>query len=78
MKIELKYTKLFPIPRALLKQRNLNLVDFTGSPINCSCSTMSYLRHWNVSSLSIEGYCNNETGVNIHRYVAYEVPAICL
>ena len=78
-KIELKNSKLFQIPEALLKLRNLDLVEFTGSPINCSCSAMSYLRNWNVNSLFIAGECydGDGRGSRIYDYVKYHIHNSC-
>ena len=78
-KIELKNVKLFQIPEALLKLRNLDLVDFSGSPINCSCSAMSYLRNWNVNSLFIAGECydGDGRGSRIYDYVKYHIHNLC-
>ena len=76
-KIELKNVKLVQIPEALMKMGSLDLVDFSGSPINCTCSAMSYLRKWDVRSLFIAGECYNGHGSRIYDYVKYDIHSLC-
>ena len=49
--IELKNTNLSQIPEALMKLGNLHVVDISGSPIKCSCSILSYLWNFDVTSV---------------------------
>ena len=84
--IGLKHTNLFQIPLALKELGNTpspyllpyhRKVDFTGSPINCSCVAMPYLRHWHAISLPIIGNCHGGRGTSIQRYVDHLFPATC-
>ena len=85
--IGLKHTNLFQIPLALKELGNIpspavlfhyhREVDFTDSPINCSCNAMPYLVNWNVTSLSIDGNCHGGRGTSIQRYVDHLFPATC-
>ena len=87
LEIGLKHTNLFQIPLAFKELGNIpspavvlpyyRKVDFTGSPINCSCNAMPFLRQWNVTSLTIEGNCNGGRGSSIQRYVDHLFPATC-
>ena len=77
-KIGLKNTKWFKIPTAVMKiQQQLYVVDFTGSPINCSCSNMSHIRPCSISLLSFEGTCHGLRGLPIQRYLTYHFPVVC-
>ena len=75
--IELKNTNLSQIPEALLKLGNLHVVDFSGSPINYSCSSMTNLWNWDISSLSIRGECYDAHGSRIFDWMKYHLNTVC-
>ena len=87
LEIGLKHTNLFQIPLAFKELGNIpsptvlfsyhRKVDFTGSPIKCTCNAMPYLRKLNVTSLTIEGNCHGGRGMSIQRYVDHLLPATC-
>ena len=88
-KVGLKNTKLLLIPQALkelgnLRSPSLFLIyrkfDLSGSPINCSCGAMPYLRHWNLTSqhVTIHGNCHGARGLSIQGYVNNIFPVNCM
>ena len=57
--VNLRYTKLEYIPRAILGLKHMNTLYLSGKPIDCSCNAMSYLKTWNVSSINIYASCSS-------------------
>ena len=57
--VNLDYTKLGYIPRAILGPKHMHTLYLSGKPIDCSCNAMSYLKTWNVSSISIYASCSS-------------------
>ena len=57
--VDLRYTKLEYIPRAILGLKHMHTLYLSGKPIDCSCNAMSYLKTWNVSSINIHASCSS-------------------
>ena len=57
--VDLRYTKIEYIPRAILGLKHMHTLYLSGKPIDCSCNAMSYLKTWNVSSINIHASCSS-------------------
>ena len=70
--VDLDVTKLGHIPRALLGLKHLSYIRLSGQPISCSCHAMSYLKTWNVSSMSIFAICSS--GKPVKTFLISDLP----
>ena len=70
--INLFSTKLGRIPRAILDLKHLIIFHLSGRPIECSCNAMSYLKPWNVSSISISATCSS--GKYVKTFLTSDLP----
>ena len=70
--IDLGFTSIVGVPRALLRLAHLRNVYLRDKPINCSCQAMNYLTSWNVTSVSIDGSCNS--GNSLKNYLTTDLP----
>ena len=70
--VDLTGTKLGHIPRALLGLKHLSTIWLSGQPISCSCHAMSYLKTWNVSSMSISATCSS--GKPVKTFLISDLP----
>ena len=70
--IDMKFTNLSHIPKALLALNNLSTVVLIGKPIDCSCRSMNYLKPWNVTSVNISAKCSS--GTSVKTYLTTDLP----
>ena len=70
--IDISYTNIGHVPRALLGLNELHIVYFSGKPIECTCHDMHYLKSWNVTPVYIRATCSS--GKSVKRYLALDLP----
>ena len=70
--IRLDHTKLGRIPRAFLSLKRLNTFWLSGTPNDCSCSAMSYLKPWNASAIDIHATCSS--GKPMKTFLTRDLP----
>ena len=70
--INLRFTNLKHVPRALIGLNNLRTVYLNGISIECSCHAMDYLKSWNVTSVNIDAYCSS--GGSLKTYLTADLP----
>ena len=71
--INLHDTKLGKIPLALVRLPHLGTVYISGSPINCSCQSMSYLKSWNVGPVNLFASCAI-SGIPVKQFLVHDLP----
>lgn len=73
--IRLDNTNLTTIPTAIQNIKSLQDVDFSDSPIQCTCESIGWIKHWKTypENLDLFGDCAN-IRMNIMAYVHKEVP----
>ena len=71
--VHLDYTKLVHIPRAILGLKHMQTLYLRGKPIDCSCNAMSYLKPWNVSSIS-NIYASCSSGKPVNTFLTIDLP----
>ena len=64
--LELDRTKLTKIPDAVLLLRGPLEISLDGAQIECSCSAMAHLKHWNISYVLMQGDCKG--GLDLRTY----------
>ena len=65
-------TKLTKIPDAVLLLRGPLYISLDGAQIECSCSAMAHLKHWNISYVYMEGDCKG--GLDLRTYYENTFP----
>ena len=70
--VDLDSTMLGHIPRAILGLKHIHTLYLSGKPIKCSCNAMSYLKTWNVSTISISATCSS--GEAVKTFLTTELP----
>ena len=70
--IDMRFTNLMHIPKALLGLNNLRSVSLNAKPIECSCHDMSYLKSWNVTSINVDVTCSS--GKSVKTYLTTDLP----
>ena len=70
--IDMRSTDLGHVPRALLGLNNLHELYLDGTPIECSCQAMDYLKSWNVTSIKIDATCSS--GKSVKTYLTVDLP----
>lgn len=74
--LSLANTKLTSIPKAIQNTPLLQTVDFSGSRVECSCSSLGWMKTWFPqvkNRTKIMGTCFN-TKRNIQDYVIFDIP----
>ena len=72
-RVDLDYTKLGYIPPAILGLKRMQELNLRGKHIECSCNAMSYLKAWNVSTIStISATCSS--GEAVKTFLTTELP----
>lgn len=73
--LRLDNTNLTTIPKAVQNIKALQDVDLSGSPVECSCESLGWIKHWKTKprNLQIFGSCAN-IHMTIMSYVSLEVP----
>ena len=66
------FTKLDQIPKAVLGLNNLSNILLNGTPINCSCTAMHYLKPWNVTKVKMVATCSS--GMSVKTYLTTQLP----
>ena len=71
--LDLSFTDLGHIPKAVLKLHNGAFVDFKSKPMSCSCPAMGYLKTWwNDTSSYIDATCNS--GKLVYTFMISDLP----
>ena len=70
--VDLDSTMLDRVPRSIIGLKHLSTFSLSGRPIVCSCDAMSYLKAWNVSSISISATCSS--GKSVKTYLSTDLP----
>ena len=70
--VDLDNTMLDRVPLSIIGLKHLNTFSLSGGPIVCSCDAMSYLKAWNVSSISISATCSS--GKSVKTYLTTDLP----
>ena len=70
--VGLENTRLSHVPRALLSLKHLSTLYLSGTSLECSCDAMSYLKAWNVSTISIDAWCMS--GKYVKTYLTTDLP----
>lgn len=73
--VRLDYTNLTTIPSAITNINALQVVEFSHSPILCTCESIGWIKHWKTipANLQLIGYCTN-IEMNLMAYIHKEVP----
>ena len=70
--LNLARTKLTRLPDAVLFLRGPLFIWMPGTPIECSCTSMAYLKHWHTSYLHMDGECKG--GLDLRTYYENTFP----
>lgn len=73
--LRLDNTMLTTIPKAVQNIKALQDIDLSGSPVECSCASLGWMKQWKTkpSNLQIFGSCAN-IHMTIMSFVSLEVP----
>ncbi|XP_062610606.1 leucine-rich repeat-containing G-protein coupled receptor 4-like [Saccostrea cucullata] len=73
--VRMDNTNLTTIPTAIMNIKALQDIDLSGSPVECSCEGLGWIKHWKTKpeNLEIFGDCVNSKS-NLMTYIDKEVP----
>ena len=70
----LKNTTLTTIPKAIKNNPDLNTLDMSNSPVECTCTGLGWMKGWNGKKhVGIIGNCGNQNK-SIANFIAKEIP----
>ena len=70
----LKNTTLTTIPKAIKNNHDLNTLDMSNSPVECTCSGLGWMKDWDGKKhVGVIGNCGNQNQ-SIANFIAKEIP----